>query len=190
MNPVDKATETQLANIQARTGKTLDQIYALVRASGLAKHGEVRDLLKHELGLGHGDANTLAIVYFRTDGGQQVAPPAPLDTVLGEIYAGAKAGLRPIHEQLLAAIDALGPSEVAPKKGYVSLRRKKQFAMVGPGTKGRLEVGLNMRGVAPTERLIEQPAGGMCQYKVFLTAAHEVDDELLGWVRQAYEGAG
>jgi len=40
MNIVDKAIQTQLANIQAKTGQTLDQLRALLQQSGLAKHGE------------------------------------------------------------------------------------------------------------------------------------------------------
>ena len=77
-----------------------------------------------------------------------------------------------------------------PKKGYLSWRRKRQFAMVGPASRGRLEVGLNMKNVDSTERLQAQPPGGMCQYKVYLTSPMEVDDELMVWIRQAYERAG
>jgi hypothetical protein len=106
------------------------------------------------------------------------------------ICAGAKGELRPIHEKLMAAIAELGPLEIAPKKAYVSLRRKKQFATVGPATRTRVDVGLNMKGVPATERLIELPPGGMCQYRVSLTAINEVDAELLAWVKVAYEGAG
>jgi hypothetical protein len=90
----------------------------------------------------------------------------------------------------MAAIGAFGEFEVAPKKGYVSLRRKKQFAMVGPATRTQVEVGLNMKGVAGTARLLAQPAGGMCQYKVRLASATEVDKEFVGWLRQAFDGAG
>lgn len=90
----------------------------------------------------------------------------------------------------MKVVTGFGPFEVAPKKGYVSLRRKKQFAMLGPGTKGRVELGLNMKGVGPTERLIEQAPGGMCQYKVYLTNAKEVDRELIGWIKIAFESAG
>jgi hypothetical protein len=90
----------------------------------------------------------------------------------------------------MVAIQDFGPFEIVPKKGYVSLRCKRQFAMLGPGSKGRLEVGINMKGVEGTERLITQEPGGMCQYKVFLTGLEEVDAELIGWIRQAYEGTG
>lgn len=185
MNVVDKATQTQLDNIQKKTGKTLAQLFALIRGSGLAKHGEMRDMLKRDLGLGHGDANTLVTVCLR----EGAEPAAPGD-VLDEIYAGAKAPLRPIHDRLMAAITKFGEFEVAPKKGYVSLRRKKQFAMITPATKTRVEVGLNMKGVAATERLLALPPGGMCGYKVNLADAKDVDAELIAWIRTAYDSAG
>ena len=98
---------------------------------------------------------------------------------MGTLYAGAKADLRPIHEKLMAAIDELGPFEIAAKKGYLSLRRTKQFATVGPPTKTRVDVGLNVKGIQASERLTGLPAGGMCQYRVSLTEANEVDEELM-----------
>ncbi len=188
MSTPDKALDTQLRNIQAKTGESLDALFARLKASGLAKHGELRSLLMRDLSLGYGDANTVAHFYLKA----ATAPPAgaaagdPLD----DIYAGAKAALRPVHERVMQAIDALGPFEVAPKKAYVSLRRKKQFAMVGPGTKSRVDVGLNMKGVAPTARLVAQPPGGMCQYKVAVTQIEDVDEALIGWIRAAYDAAG
>ncbi len=108
--------------------------------------------------------------------------------MLDEIYAGPKAALRPIHDRLMAEIDAFGPFEVAPKKGQPAA--EEEFAMIGPATKTRVEVGLNMKGVEGTSRLLAQAAGGMCQYKVNVTDASEVDSELIAWIRQAYEGAG
>lgn len=191
MNSVDKAIEAQLENIQTRTGKTLDEIFALIRKSDLTKHGEILELLKRDLGVGHGDANRLALAFQQSDGERAAqATKATTDDVVNALYTGAKADLLPIHETLMVAIAELGPFEIAPKKGYVSLRRKKQFAMIGPVTKTRVEVGLNMRGVEPTARLVVMPAGGMCQYKVDVTDAEEVDEELVTWIRQAYDSAG
>ncbi len=191
MSSVDKAVETQLKNIQTKTGKTLDQLYAIIKKSGLAKHGDIRDMLKKDLGMGHGDANTVVHFYMKS------MEPASAQTTSGgsgdpldAIYSGAKAHLRPIHEKLMEAINKFGEFEIAPKKAYISLRRKKQFAMIGPASQTRVEVGLNMKGVKATARLLALPPGGMCQYKVNVTDAKEVDKELIGWIKQAYESAG
>jgi hypothetical protein len=89
----------------------------------------------------------------------------------------------------MAAITTFGPFAIAPKKGYISLRGRKQFAMIGPATNTQIEVGLNMKGVKGTGRLLEQKPGGMCQYKVRLGDRAEVDKELIGWIRQAYDSA-
>ena len=187
MSSVEKALQTQIRNIQDKTGKTLDSLMALIRASGLEKHGQVRDMLKKDLGLGHGDANTLAHLFFKA---RAEADGAGSDDPLDDIYAGGKAHLRPIHDELMRAIGGIGDIEVAPKKAYVSLRRKKQFATIGPATKTRVEVGLNMKGVPATERLIALPSGRMCQYKVDVTDPKQVDAELVGWIRKAYDSAG
>jgi hypothetical protein len=188
---MDTAIQTQLANIEKRTGKSLDALAALVRTSGLTKHGEIRDMLKRDLGMGHGDANTLVHYVLKSDGtSAALAAGASPNEVLDGIYSGAKASLRPIHDKLMTAIDEFGAFEIAPKKGYVSLRRKKQFAMIGPGTNTRVDVGLNMKGVPETARLKAMPPGGMCQYQVRLTSANEVDSQLVAWVRAAYDSAG
>ena len=186
---MDKATATQLANIEKRTGKSLDELAKIVKASGLSKHGEIRDMLKRDLGMGHGDANTLVHVVLKSDGASaaEAAGKGPAE-VLDDIYSGAKAPLRPIHDKLMTAIGKFGPFEIAPKKAYVSLRRKKQFAMIGPATNTRVEVGLNMKDVAATARLKAMPTGGMCQYQVRVTDASEVDSELIAWIRRAYDG--
>jgi hypothetical protein len=191
MSSVEKSLETQLTNIQTKTGRTQDQIYDLVRRSGRARHGEIRDFLKAELSLGFGDANTLANLYLKSGGvsGAAAAEPSPDDAV-AQIYAGPKASLLPIHERVMAAISAFGPFETAPKKAYLSLRRKKQFAMVGPATKTRVDIGINLKGVPATSRLVALPPGGMCQYKVGVSSADEVDAELTGWLKQAYDAAG
>jgi hypothetical protein len=191
MTDPQKALETQLANIETRTGKSLAELTALVLGSGLSKHGEIRSMLQETLGLGYGDANTLVHVAKNpTAPATSPASDAAVDDAANGLYIGKKADLRPIHDALMAQIAAFGDFEVAPKKTYLSLRRKKQFAMVGPATNTRVEVGLNAKGLPADERLIEMPAGSMCRYKVHVTSAAEVDDELLAWVRRAYDESG
>lgn len=186
MSNPDAALATQLKNIEARTGKTLGQLREMIAASGLTRHGEVRNWLMAELGLGHGDANTVVHLAKQADAPAAADANDPLDS----LYTGAKAGLRPLHEAAMARIQALGPFEIAPKKSYLSLRRKKQFAMLGPATKDQLELGLNAKALPAHPRLKALPPGGMCQYTVRLSQAAELDDTLLGWVRTAYDAAG
>jgi predicted transport protein len=190
MADLEQAVATQLSNIEKRTGKSIEELSTLVRESGLSKHGELVALLKSTLGMGHGDANLLVHV-VRKAGQPDAASEQErsLDQVLDELYSGPKAALRPIHERLQEELEGWGEFEWVPKKTYISYRRKKQFATIGPATKTRVEVGLNMKGVAATERLEALPAGHMCNYKVRLTEVEQVDAELLGWVRTAYEAA-
>jgi hypothetical protein len=187
----DKARETQFRNIETKTGMKMQELRGLIADTGLARHGEIRDMLKERFGLGHGDANAAVHFALASDGESAAkAGGASAGDVLDQIYAGPKATLRPIHDRLMAAIEAFGAFEIAPKKGYVSLRRKKQFAMIGPASKGQVEVGLNLKDIAATERLVAQPPGGMCQYKVRLSSPSAVDPELVGWLKQAYAASG
>lgn len=192
------ATLTQLRNIQGRSGKTIAELHAALDAAGLARHGEKRSWLMSTFQLGYGDAHAVVLaqahpaLLAQLDGVLPAAVPAasaadPLDG----IYAGAKAHLRPLHEQVMHLVAALGAHEVAPKKSYVSLRRQKQFAMVGPATKDLIEIGLNAKGLLPEHaRLKLQPPGSMCSHALRLGQAAEVDAELLGWLKAAYNAAG
>jgi hypothetical protein len=188
MTSLEKAVQTQIVNIQKKTGMTLKELAELAKKSGLSKHGELRDMFKDKLGLGHGDANALVHAIFESDG-TRAAEGKSTDTVLDEIYTGAKAGFRPIHESLMKHISRFGEFEIVPKKGYVSLRRQKQFAMIGPKTNTRFEVGINAKDLKKNTRLAEQPKGSMCNYIVSLTDASQVDAELIAWLKSAYEGA-
>ncbi len=189
MTDLNKAVETQMANMEKRTGKTFAELTAIVKGSGLSKHGELVKMLKTDLGMGHGDANMVVHLALKSDG-QSAVEGQSTQQVLDGLYTGPKEALRPIHDKLLAAIKKFGDFEEAPKKTYVSYRRKKQFAMIGPATNTRVEVGLNVKGLQASERLLEQPAGRMCNYIVKLTDVRQADAELVGWIKTAYESAG
>ena len=184
---VERARANQLANIEKRTGKSLAELAKLVKSSGLAKHGEVVAMLKAKLGLGHGDAN--AIAHFAKSAGTAPAP-ASSDAAIDELYVGPKAALRPIHDAVMAKVAGFGEFEIAPKKGYLSLRRAKQFASITPATKTRLDIGIILKGVEGTDRFVAQPAMAMFPFKVGLSSVGEVDKELLTWLKRAFDAAG
>jgi hypothetical protein len=107
-------------NMPAKTGKSLDEWFTIIAASGLVKHGEIMKLLKGEYGVTHGFANMISALYRQKLAG---GPTAEADLVANQ-YAGAKAGLKPIYEAVLTAVNGFGRDvEIAPKKSYVSLRR-------------------------------------------------------------------
>jgi hypothetical protein len=177
---------TQLRNIQSRTGKTIPELHAMLAASDLQKTGERRSLLMERLGMGYGDANTVALLM-----GKPLPPPAAdAGDVLEALYSGKKAALRPLHDAVMALVTPMGAFEQAPKKTYISLRRKKQFAMLGPATQTAVELGLNVKDLPPAARLKAMPPGGMCQYTVRVNSMDEVDAELAGWLRAAFDAAG
>ena len=189
MSSPEQALATQLRNIEAKTGQDLAALKLAIAGSGKTKHGEVRTWLMETYQLGYGDANTLA--HFAAGG--KGATPASGDAAadpLADIYTGKKAHLRSIHDAVMAAIQPWGDFEVAPKKGYVALRRKKQFAMLGPKTNDRAELGINLKDDVGSERIVAQKPGGMCQYAVALSAPNEVDAEVLSVLRRAYDAAG
>lgn len=184
---VNSAIQSQIANLEAKTGKSFAEWLTIARSSGASKHGEIVKFLKDKHGIGHGYANLVAMRSLEGDAPPPVASADPAD----DLYTGAKAGLRPIHDALMSALRGFGGDlEEAPKKGYLSLRRKKQLGLIQPAA-GRVDLGLILKGVEPSGRL--EAAGSwnaMMTHRVRLTAAAEVDAEMKGWLRQAFDAAG
>jgi predicted transport protein len=179
---VDAATRTMIDNMPAKTGRSLEEWFAVVDAARLEKHGQIMALLKSEFGVSHGFANLIAARALAR--GQETTA----DDLVAAQYEGRKAPLRPLYERLVAEVSGFGTDvEVAPKKSSVSLRRRKQFALIEAPSATRLRLGLNLRTAAESERLTV--AGGMCTHRVDISSADEIDDELIGWLHDAYEEA-
>lgn len=175
-----------VANFPEKTGKPLEQWLALVKKRALAKHGEIVAWLKDEHGMGHGFANLVAHRHLNPPG----AAPAGDDLVASQ-YAGKKEALKPLYDRLSAAVSKFGGDVVLePKKAYVSLRRSKQFGLIQPSTATRLDVGINLKGVAPTARLEASGSfSAMVSHRVRVEKPADIDAELLGWLKQAYQAS-
>ena len=187
MSDAEKNRATMIANLPEKTGKDLDGWMEVLNTAGLEKHGQMVSLLKSEHGVTHGFAN-LIVHHFR--GWSPESAGADSDLVAAQ-YAGPKEALAPIRDALFSLVEGFGGDvELAPKKAYVSLRRSKQFGIVQPSTKTRVDVGLVLKGIEPTERL--EAAGSfnsMCTHRVRLSDASEIDDEVRRWLREAYDRA-
>jgi len=182
----EEMAASMIANLKEKTGRSLEEWLVVTSKTGLQKHGLLVKHLKGEHGVTHGFANLIAIKSLEVG-----KPAATGDDLVDSQYAGPKADLRPIYDDLMAKISKFGTDlDISPKKAYVSLRRGKQFAIVQPSTRTRVDVGLNLKAVEPTDRLeISGSFNAMVSHRVRLTSAEQVDDELLGWLRAAYDRA-
>lgn len=178
---VNAQSQTMIDNLPARTGRSLDEWFAVLDAAGPKTHGTAMALLKSEHAVTHGFAN-LIVTLHRSRG---TAAPSGEELVDAQ-YTGAKAPLRPLCDRLVAEARVFGEDvEVAPKKTGVSLRRSKQFALIEVPSATRVQLGLNLKDVTADGRL--RAVRGMCTHRVDLTSLSDIDDELVGWLRAAYE---
>lgn len=175
-----------VSNLKATTGKSLQEWLPIVSAAKVTKHSEIVAYLKTKHDIGHGYATMIAHKVLKSDASEFDAA-----ALIAAQYAGPKSALKPIYDKLLVAIRRFGSDvEVAPKKGYVSLRRSKQFALIQPTTAARLDVGINLKGVAPGTRLTASGSfNAMVSHRVRVESAADVDAELIGWLEQAYRTA-
>ena len=175
----EKQLATMLANIPDKTGKTLEAWKAIVAKAELEKHGMILKLLKTEHGVTHGFANLIAAKCLEKE--------ASVDLVANQ-YEGAKQGLKPLYDAIVKHAKSLGAEvEIAPKKTSVSLRRKKQFALIVPASKSRIDLGLALKGEVANGRL--EAYNAMCSHRVRLETLDSFDDEVKSWIRQAYDRA-
>ena len=190
MSIVDKGLEAQIHNIEKQYGKSLSEWIALIKESGITKHTEIIAMLKSQYGMSHGSANRLALIAREADAASiaRAAKAAGSDPI-DDMYSGKKADLKPLYDKLMTPITAFGNDiEVAPKKGYVSLRRKKQFAMIQPTTTARIDVGLILKDATTTGRL-ESASGlnAMFTHRIRVSKINDVDEQLISWLKQAYD---
>ena len=180
MPTVEEGIQSQLRNIEKTYGQTIDELVSKVAASGLTKHTDVVAMLKQRYGMSHGAAHRVSLVARDRVAQSSSGGIDRLTPMLKEVYV-----------QLLRRIGTLGDDiEQAPKKGYVSLRRRKQFAMLQPGAKW-INLGLILPQHQSTARL--EPAStwnALFTHRVRLTTTTEIDDELESLLREAYVAAG
>lgn len=176
---MDKALQTMIENMPDKTGKSLDEWKSLLKQKSFTKHSEAVNFLKKEHQVTHGFANTIV-----TLSKEENTTPADL---VHDQYKG-KENLIPIYKNLLALVESFGNDiTITPKKTSVSIIRKRQFALIKPATKTRIDLGLKIKDKPTTGRLENSgPFGTMCTHRVQLTDVAQVDNELKEWLQEAY----
>jgi hypothetical protein len=179
---MDKALQTMIDNMPEKTGKSLGEWKSILKTKTFAKHSEAVNFLKKEHQVTHGFANTIVLLTKENN-------DTP-DNLVEEQYKG-KEVLFPIYEGLLEFVNTLGKDvTVTPKKTSVSIIRKRQFALIKPATKTRIDLGLKLKDKPTTNRLENSgPFGTMCTHRVQLSDLDQIDDELKQWLTEAYQKA-
>jgi len=179
---MDKALETMINNMPEKTGKSLNEWKLILEEKLFSKHSKGVEYLKTEHNVTHGFANTI-VTLSRND------YDSPDDLV--ETQYKGKENLIPIYSELVSFVKTLGTDViVTPKKASVSIIRKKQFALIKPATKSRIDLGFKLKDKPITERLENSgPFGTMCTHRVKISNIKDINGELKKWLEEAYSKA-
>jgi predicted transport protein len=175
-------------NLLDKTGRSIRQWAELVRAKAPAGSRKERIAwLQREHAIGHGQASVIVDWVDRPEVFEEPDPATLVESMLK-----GREPIRPILTRLASIIEELGSDvKVEPRQTYVAFARVRQFALLQPSTATRLDVGLVLPDAAETPRL--RPAGsfgsGRISHRVSLAHEDEIDDELTGWLRDAYDVA-
>ncbi len=196
VHPAVAMMQKWIAELPDKTGRSLDQWIEFVRKSGPADEKARREWLKKEHGLGTNAAWWIA-ERAKPDAELGIAEDDPESYLkaagqyVEAMFAGAKAGLRPIYDRLLQLGLKLGKDvKACPCKTIVPLYRNHVFAEIKPTTRTRIDLGFALRDRKATGRLID--TGGFAKkdritHRIPITSVKEIDDEVKRWLKIAYD---
>jgi len=175
-----------------KTGRSLEEWIALTKKSGPATEKERREWLKKEHKFGTISAAWIA---GRLEGKntEEDSPEAYLQTATEWVeaqYAGPRAALRPLYEELLKLGFSLGKDvKACPCKTMVPFYRKHVFAQIKPSTNTRIDLGFALGNMKTPRRLID--TGGYekkdrITRRIEIKTNADIDDEVKRWLRKAY----
>lgn len=175
-------------NLPAKTGRTFEQWVALLKKDGPDNRKERVAWLKsrHQLG-----TVTATFIASEAEGRSIVDQYADEGALLDGMYSGDKAGLRPLYDELAGMARKLGKDvELTVCKTYVGVRRGRQFAMIKPATRTRVDLCLVLPDVQTDGRLLKfgSVGGERMTHRIGIGAKSEIDGEVKAWLKGAYQG--
>lgn len=184
MSTQDDAVTTMRRNLAERTGKSFAAWVTIARSLGTDRHSDIVAYLKLEGPMGHGYANAVALAARSKD---VIADEDPIEM----LFVGDKLPLKATYAAIAKAVLSFGSDvELVPKKGYVSVRRAKQFALIQPSTAKRIDIGINLKGVAPAGKLEASGTwNGMVSHRVKIITISEFNKDVTAWLKAAYDAA-
>jgi hypothetical protein len=185
-----------VAELKAKTGRSLEGWVALVKKSGPADEKACRAWLKEEHGLGTNGAWWIAERALAKDD-KGIAEDDPetylkaAEEYVAAMFSGPRAGLRPLYDELLTVGLGTGSeAKACPCQTIVPLYRNHVFAEIKPATRARIDLGFALRDTPATGRLID--TGGLQKkdritHRIPITSLADIDDEVRRWLKTAYD---
>lgn len=170
--------------LQRRTGANVAAWKARIRRQHLADEASLRSWLAEQAVTGYSQQ----LLVMETFGYPEFLL-ASADQLIEGQYADRPA-LRLILDVIVAHLPRLGKVTLQARKGYVSLLTpRRTFATVQPTTKRRVDLGLRLAKPKAVGRLARASSMGNSQVtaRIPLSAPEEVDDEVITWLRRAYD---
>jgi hypothetical protein len=187
--------QTWIAQLQAKTGCTLEQWIAHIQVRGPKNPKQCRDWLKAKHKLGTNSAWWLAEKALGHPLGMVDDNPdsylAACPIYVENMYAGVRAALRPLHDELIRLAQQLGDDvRICPCQTIVPLYRRHVFAEIRPATNKRIDLGFALQDEPFTSRLLD--TGGLAKknritHRVAITSLTDIDLQVKRWLKQAYE---
>lgn len=184
--------QSVIAGMPEKTGRSLEEWVELVGKEGPPTEKERTAWLKATHGLGTNYAGFIA--QTSVGKGEEITVEGYLQQAgqyVENLFAGPKAGLRPIYEALLAAGLKLGKDvRVCPCRTFVPLYRNHVFAQIKPATRTRIDLGLALKDTKTPKRLVD--TGGFAKKdritrRIEIASLDDIDDEVRRWMKAAYD---
>ena len=193
VHPGVKMVQDWIVSLPEKTGRTLEQWLALIKKEGPPTEKERREWLKAKYQFGTNNAWWLA---ERAEGkrSEDSDPEAYLQAAekyVEDMFAGSKAGLKPIYDALLELGLSVADDVMAcPCKTIVPLYRNHVFAQIKPTTRTRIDMGYALKDAKPTGRLID--TGGYAKkdritHRIPISSLDDIDGEVKKWLKKAYD---
>jgi len=139
-----------IENLKAATGKDLSGWLSAIKKSGIEKRNDIISWLKKDNPFGHMNASLLAGIYFN-DG----KPVYGSEEDLLENQFKGKDGIRSLYSDFISfALENFPGATVLPKKTYVSINAKREFAAINIKA-NELRIGLDL-GSMPFNDLVQK----------------------------------
>ena len=171
-------------NLKASTKKNLDGWLAEIRRLGITKRNDIINTLKNDYGFGHMNASLLAGIYL--NGGKPVY--GSTDELLENQFAKAEA-MRGTYESVIRFVKENFPgATVLPKKTYVSILEKREFAAINIKPK-ELRIGFDL-GDRPFDDVVTKSklTGPMprISHMVVVTDSKTLNEEMIALLRASH----